>query len=86
MLERWSKASNGQEDITAKILNSGIRNDAQLLNQVQQAKATYNDSIMVAKKNNDEMVGMLKKFKGMNGTPEYTNKFCSMLCQKNIRV
>lgn len=85
MLERWSRSANPNDDLTMKIINSGIRNDSTILALIQQSKVSYNDSIAVAKKN-DQTEGLItKKCRGMEGPAPYGNQFCSMIRQKTMR-
>lgn len=84
MLERYSRSGQGSDNITQRLLNSGIRHDALILAQVRrlQEKSSYNDSIMLTK----QLTERLTEGSGGKGSsvPRRSN-FCNMVCQRTMR-
>lgn len=79
MLERYSKSAQATEDVAIRLVNSGIKNDSRIVEPYLKvySKTNYNDSIMIATKDQNRLVDNTPK---NLPTLLYRNKFASMLC------
>lgn len=74
MLERYARSAQAQDDIMQRMLNSGIQDDASILNDyhAMQNKPNYNDSLMMAGKGGRRATGQGQ------APPPTRSAFCNM--------
>jgi lipopolysaccharide export LptBFGC system permease protein LptF len=77
MLERYARSAQAQDDIAQRLLNSGIKDDASIIRDLNaaQQKSNYNDSLMLAGRG-----AARPPARQVN-----SSRFCSMVKQRTLR-